>query len=153
VGVRVSDSIFSNWSTYSATTAENLKRQRQERCRFETANTCTQKLRTRRGHVFAVLPALCGDWGLMGLVGEASPVKWGRLHNYSELRCCARRRSTPIWPVGCRMGEHRVSFILYALQSVPINRESADGARLGTGNCRPAHQPGGIPPVQKSCLC
>ncbi len=29
--------------------AENPKRQRQRRCLLETANTCTQKLRTRRG--------------------------------------------------------------------------------------------------------
>ena len=75
--------------------AENPKRQCQKRCLLETANTCTQKLRTRLFGVFAVLVTPCDCRGPMGLVGEASPVKWGRLHNYSELRCCARRRSMP----------------------------------------------------------
>jgi len=35
--------------------------------------------------VFAVLPAPCGDWGLMGLGGEASPDKWGSLHSVHGL--------------------------------------------------------------------
>ena len=74
--------------------AENPKRQCQKRCLLETANTCTQKLRTRLGGVFAVLVTPCDHRGPMGLVGEASPDKCGSLHNYSELRCCARRRST-----------------------------------------------------------
>ena len=74
---------------------ESPKRQRQKRCLPETANTCTQELRTRLGGVFAVLVTPCDHRGPMGLVGEASPVKWGSLHNYSELRCCARRRSMP----------------------------------------------------------
>ena len=85
MGVRVSDSIFSNWSTYSATTPENPRRQRQKRCLFETANTCTQKLRTRLGGVFAVLPAPYTDWGWTRLLEEASPDKWGRLHSIHGL--------------------------------------------------------------------
>jgi len=47
--------------------AENPKRQCQKRCLLETANTCTQELRTRPCGVFAVLPVPCDDWGLMGL--------------------------------------------------------------------------------------
>jgi len=45
-----------------------------------TANTCTRKLRTRLGGVFAVLPVPCGDWGLVEVGVEASPDKWGRFH-------------------------------------------------------------------------
>ena len=60
---------------------ESPKRQRQERCLLETANTCTQKLRTRLGGVFADLPAPCDDWGLVGAGVEGSPDKWGSLHN------------------------------------------------------------------------
>ena len=67
------------------TTAENPKRQRQKRCLLETANTCTQKLRTRPCGVFAVSSEPCGDWGLEGLGLEASPDKWGRLHSVHGL--------------------------------------------------------------------
>ena len=31
--------------------------------------------------VFAVLPAPCDDWGLVGAGVEGSPDKWGSLHN------------------------------------------------------------------------
>jgi len=64
---------------------ENPGRQRQKRCLLETANTCTQKLRTRPCGVFAVLVTPCDHRGPMGLVGEASPDKWGSLHNSESL--------------------------------------------------------------------
>ena len=34
--------------------------------------------------MFAFLPAPYTDWGWTRLLEEASPDKWGRLHNYSE---------------------------------------------------------------------
>ena len=60
---------------------ENQKKQRQKRCLPETANTCTQKLRTRPCGVFAVFIVPYGYKGQMGLEEEASPDKWGRLHS------------------------------------------------------------------------
>ena len=65
--------------------AENPKRQRQKRCLSKTANTCTQELRTRPCGVFAVPVTPCDHRDPMGLVGEASPVKWGRLHSFVNL--------------------------------------------------------------------
>ena len=40
---------------------------------------------SKRYGVFAVLVTPCDHRGLMGLVGEASPVKWGRLHSFVNL--------------------------------------------------------------------
>ena len=64
----------------------------QERCLSKTANTCTQKLRTRPCGVFAVLAIPSDSRDLVWVFREVSPVKWGRLHSRVRPQKCRQRR-------------------------------------------------------------